>query len=100
MNLKEIIDLLEEYPLDKISEIGIGKPLSWRGDYSQLAFYTAKNITVGDMLINAKSALGNTFTGWKGGEYTMDEYVDCYIVEEARSMGEPLNQWFFKYNLK
>lgn len=68
MNLKEVIELLETYPTNTVAELGIGKPLSWRGDYSQLAFYTAKNITVGDMLINAKSALGNTFTGWKGGE--------------------------------
>lgn len=100
MNLIEIIKLLKSYPLDKVAELGIGEPCSWRGDYSELAFIEAKNITVGDMLRNAESALGDTFTGWKGGEFTMGEYTECHLVDSQRNLGEPLNTWFFKYHIE
>ena len=33
------------------------------------------------LLAHAKSAMGATFTGWKGGEFTMGEYTDCHIGE-------------------
>ena len=32
------------------------------------------------MLANARSALGRTFTGYKGGAFTMDEFATCWIA--------------------
>jgi len=37
------------------------------------------------MLTHAKSALGVTFTGYKGGEYLMADYSDCWISEYGTS---------------
>lgn len=99
MNLAEIIELLETFPKDKIAEVGIGRPISWRGDYSQLAFIEAEGITVEEMINNARSAIGETFEGWKGGDFTMDLYTDCHLVDHPRNLGEPITTHFFKLNL-
>lgn len=42
------------------------------------------------MLENAKSALGATFYGYKGGEYTMHEYTYCWIAEYGTSKGDKI----------
>ena len=44
----------------------------------------------GEMLEHANSALGATFTGYKGGEYTMHEYTDCWIAEYGKSDGDKI----------
>ena len=40
------------------------------------------------MLEYAKSALGATFTGYKGGEFLMEEFTDCWICEYGTSHGD------------
>jgi hypothetical protein len=37
------------------------------------------------MLAHARSAMDKTFTGYKGGEFKMDEYTDCWICEYGTS---------------
>ena len=43
------------------------------------------NATISDMLNYAKSAMGNTFEGYKGGEYTMGEDTPCWISPYGES---------------
>lgn len=81
MNLGELIDTLASYPPDLELPVGLGNPHSYRGDYECVAFEPKYNISVGLSLINARSALGETFTGYKGGEYFMSEDTKCYIAE-------------------
>lgn len=71
MKLKTIISLLEKFPESQYVEQGFGNPHSWRGSYDELSFEPVDNTTVGEMLQAAKSAVGETYQGWKGGDYTM-----------------------------
>lgn len=100
--LKTLIEQLEQLPQDKILPFGFGKPMSYRGYYEELAFEPIQEAKVSDMLDYAKSAMGATFTGYKGGEFTMGEMTDCYIAEYGCSgdkIGPTLiNMW--RYTLK
>jgi hypothetical protein len=81
MQLRELIEALEGADQDYVAPIGFGAPMSYCGYYHDVAFEPARNVTVASMLEHAKSALGATFVGYKGGQYTMYEDVDCYIAE-------------------
>jgi hypothetical protein len=71
MKLKHVIEMLEKFPADRPVALGFGNPHSWRGSYDELAFEPVENTTVGQMLEDAKSAVGATYEGWKGGEFLM-----------------------------
>jgi len=75
---------------------------SWRGDYSQLAlgydltgYDSEKNhmneTSIVDLLAELKSAIGKTFEGWKGGEYTMDESTDIWVANSGNSSHTAIN---------
>lgn len=96
MNLKNLIDRLKTENQNKIIPVGFNNPHSHRGDYSQLAFERAENITIGQMLECAESSLGKTFEGYKGGEFLMSEYTDCYIAEYG-SCGEEISSLLLDY---
>ena len=82
ITLGDIIYLLESCKQkSKTVRIGLGEPMSYRGYYDQLAFVPEYNITIAECLHNAKSALGATFEGYKGGEYTMDEGTECWMAD-------------------
>jgi len=79
LTLGQLIEKLEK--LDGRKEIvGIGYAMSYRGYYSDLAFEPGDEVrTVGDLLGDCTSALGSTFTGYKGGDYVMDEHTPLWI---------------------
>lgn len=90
MMLEDLIKMLEAEDPRKVVPYGFTNPHSYRGYYMDLAFEPASNVTVADMLEDARSALGTTYTGYKGGEFTMTEYSDCWLSEEGRSGGETI----------
>jgi hypothetical protein len=99
MQLNELISYLEQLnPGAPFSE-GFENPHSYRGYYEQLAFEpTGKPSTAGELLAVAKSAHNQSFWGWKGGEFVMDDYTQCWLAEKG-STGEPLTKatldhWF------
>jgi len=79
IELGGIIERLEREDPARILPLGFANPHSFRGDYADLAFEPVENINVGAMLAAARSALGATFEGWKGGDYTMRTHTDCWI---------------------
>lgn len=81
MTLKELIDFLEERDPSIIVPVGFANPHSYRGYYERLAFEPKDHTTIGEMLAAAKSALNETFDGYKGGEYIMSEDVECYLAD-------------------
>ncbi len=83
LTLGGIIERLEKEDQDRVLPFGFDEPHSYRGHYEQLAFEPAWNIRIGDMLAAARSALGATFPGWKGGDYTMSTHTDCWIANEG-----------------
>ncbi len=66
--LSDVIAALEAADPEHISPIGLGSPHSYRGYYDDVAFTPRRNISIAKQLAFAKSALGKTFTGYKGGE--------------------------------
>jgi len=89
MMLKDLITALEAADPNQTVRHGFTNPHSYRGTYMDLAFEPAANVTVAAMLADARSALGATYQGYKGGDFTMDAYTDCWLTEEG-STGETL----------
>lgn len=79
MNLAAYIETLEALPLTATVVFDNGsvpsRLISWRGRYNELSLDHVDDgsppPTVGDLLRDAKQALGGTFEGYKGGDYTM-----------------------------
>jgi hypothetical protein len=80
MNLSELVSFLEKYPREQVVPIGFGQADSYRGYYDEVAFEPAENTTVGAMLDEAKKAIGSTYEGYKGGEYTMLAGTYCWLA--------------------
>ena len=85
IELGGIIARLEQEDPNRVLPIGFANPHSYRGNYSDLAFEPVRDITVGEMLTAARSALGTTFEGWKGGDNLMTESTDCWISLHGES---------------
>jgi hypothetical protein len=94
--LKELIEALEALNPNAVVPHGFGEPMSYRGYYDQLAFEPVENARIGDMLQHAKNALGNTFTGYKGGDYTMHETTECWIAPYGSSGGDMIGPTLLK----
>ena len=93
MSLQELIDALEKLDPELVAPFGFGGPHSYRGYYDELAFEPRHNVTVGQMLADAKSALGTTYQGYKGGDFTMNEWTTCWLSEYGTT-GEQLGPIF------
>ena len=98
MVLKDLIERLKQEPKENVIRKGFGHSMSYRGDYSQLAFAPFENVTVGSMLEEAEYALGKTYQGYKGGDFVMDEYTDVFIAEYG-STGEQIGKLLLDYML-
>ena len=98
MILKDLIERLKQEPKENILKKGFGSSMSYRGDYSQLAFSPSENITVDSMVKEAEYALGTTYKGYKGGDYIMDDYTKVYIAEYG-STGEQIGKTLLNYML-
>lgn len=96
MDLGELIAWLEKQPADAKVMDGFGSPHSDRGSYEDLAFRPVGRTTIGEMLAHARSAMGKTFTGYKGGDYVMNEYTTVKIGNWG-SCGEEITQYSLKY---
>lgn len=90
LTLGELIALLEKEDPGRTVLVGFACPHSYRGDYTEVAFEIRENVTVGSMLEAARSALGATFEGWSGGEFTMHEHDGAWLVQEEGDNGETL----------
>ncbi|MFT9381111.1 hypothetical protein [Gluconobacter sp. P5B12] len=83
MTLSELIDFLEKQDQSKViaSGWGEGSAHSYRGYYECIAFTPKVNVTIAEMLAEANSAIGQTFEGYKGGNFVMGPHTDCYLAE-------------------
>ena len=81
MTLGKFIEELERLPKEK-KIINITYPHSYRGYYSDLAFELDEGEnTVKEVLTMVKCCLGETYTGYKGGDFYMDEHTPLWISE-------------------
>lgn len=61
---------------------------SWRGSYDELALNfisDGEELTVSAFLRILKEAIGKSFTGYKGGEYIMNEYTPVWAANYGNS---------------
>lgn len=91
-SLGELIAALKAEDPDKMVPLGFGNPHSYRGYYEQLAFEPQRDRTVGDMLADAQSALGATYQGWKGGDFTMTESTDVWLSLRGEAYAETIGR--------
>lgn len=85
MTLDELIVALDAADPAMVLPLGFSNPHSYRGDYMDLAFEPTATVTVGAMLADARSARGATYGGYKGGDYTMDGWTECWLATEGTS---------------
>jgi len=97
--LGELIVELEKHDPELVVPHGFNDPHSYRGYYEDLEFTPAVNITIGAMLEAATSALGATFEGWKGGDYTMRTHTAVWVGQEGEHGGETIGPLLLKYML-
>jgi hypothetical protein len=98
MYLSQLIAKLEEANPSHTVAMGFYHPHSYRGDYRDLAFEPRANVTVGEMLSCAREALGSTYQGYKGGDFTMGEYADVWLANEGGE-GEGIGPVLLNYML-
>lgn len=98
MMLSELIAALKVENPNQLVPVGFGEPHSYRGYYDELAFEPVEDTTVGEMLEAAKSALGKTFEGYKGGDYVMGEYTTVWLAWYG-STGEGLGAVLLSFML-
>jgi hypothetical protein len=81
MTLGKMIEKLEAMPPEK--EIsGLGYLNSYRGYYSDLAFEpTDSSETVKELLERCKAAMGQVYTGYKGGDYVMGALTPIWVAD-------------------
>ena len=91
--LEALISALEAAPADRVVRRGFKNPHSYRGYYEDLAFEPAENVTVGSMLEVARSAIDNTYEGYKGGTFRMSEWSTVWLAwygETGETLGPNL----------
>ena len=80
LTLGEMIDFLKTLPGDTEIE-GLGKLDSYRGYYSDLAFEpTEDKRKVEELLEVCQAAMGQVFTGYKGGDFVMGALTPLWIA--------------------
>lgn len=62
---------------------------SYRGYYDHLAagIEADRSIYVAEFLKGCREAMGHTFTGYKGGEYTMDAKTPVWVADYSKCPG-------------
>ena len=106
ITLGKLIEEIEQHGVmngedDKTVDFDFGTAVpttldSWRGSYAELALgYKLSGydndedhfaqITAKDLLKELKSAIGKTYTGWKGGEFIMSENTPVWVTNPGDS---------------
>lgn len=99
MTLGKAIDALSKMPGDlpvviasdfpHYSGMAPGRLISYRGYYSDLAIAPRDEdnggVTVANFLADLRAANGKTFTGYKGGDFTMDDGTVLWVSSYGTS---------------
>ena len=88
MKLGDLIAYLGKKNPSDVATPGFGSGRSYRGSYDELAFAPVESSTAADMLAEAKKCVGATFAGYKGGDFTMDEFTPVNIASYGECDGD------------
>ena len=95
MTLGQLLDTLErkdetlDITFDFVHFRPTGKGHSYRGYYEDfaLAYESGGECCIGTLVRYLKSVLGETLTGYKGGEYTMSDDTVVWVANHNESGG-------------
>lgn len=94
LTLGELIAALRRKDKEATVTFGLGGHAptgvcSYRGYYEDLAIQHEQKygVTVAEFLKMLEEANGATFTGWKGGEFTMSDETAVWVANAGRSHG-------------
>ena len=75
MTIKELYDNIKSYPNDTM-DFCIENVFTWRGFYQDAACeISTRNVSKQYNLKQLEKLTSETFSGWKGGEFSYDEYT-------------------------
>lgn len=97
--LLELIETLEKEDPNLIIPNGFNSPHSYRGNYCDIAFEPAENITIREMIECAKEAIGKTYEGYKGGDFKMSGSTN-YHISYYGECGEEIGKRLLRYIIK
>ncbi len=98
MELGQLIKKLKNLDQHRVLAIGFTCAHSYRGYYDRLAFEPMESTSIGSMLTLAESAMGQTFCGYKGGEYLMTQFSEVHLARYG-CCGPELNDLVLAYML-
>ena len=86
MKLKEFKQQIKQAETGKTFDYGISEPFSWRGSYDEVAFELLEQpMTREEILANIEKAYTEEFRGYKGGNYTYNDYTDVNFEYDTSS---------------
>ena len=89
LTLGDLIDCLKAMPADAVVA-NLRDPDSYRGYYCDLYFELHDGIRPAtELLTECQAAMGNVFTGYKGGEYVMGALTPLWIASR-RCLGKKI----------
>lgn len=91
ITLGALIAKLEDVDPNLVLEMGFSRPHSSRAYYQCLGLEPSYGITVGECLENIRPAVGETYQGYKGGDFTMDTRSFVFLAIEGEC-GEELTE--------
>lgn len=81
MNLGKLYEVFNKLNYDDfVFDVGFANAHSYRGYYDEVAFEPADNVTLAEVKFALNSALGDTHTAWKGGEYEYDMNTPAHLA--------------------
>ena len=91
MTLGKMIKRLKALPSDTLITPCLHNPHSYRGYYDDLAFEFAgdSSVSAAELLKMCETCVGETFIGYRGGEFMMDEDTPCWAAIAGR-VGRPI----------
>lgn len=86
-SLGGLIEFLKANP-GRTLRVGFSNPHSYRGYYDQLAFSPTDWQSTDEALKIVEPCLGQTFQGYKGGDFVMRDYTEVWFATYGDSGGQ------------
>lgn len=84
MNIGQLLDALGKFDQAEVLQNAPINPHSYRGYYNHLSMEpTVSKMAIGKFVTNLNQCMGQTYIGWKGGEYTMNFDCELFVAYEG-----------------
>lgn len=98
--LGSLIEKLRAEGEDAFVAPALGSPHSYRGYYSELCLeIVGSSMPAAQLAEMLEQCLDATFEGYKGGDFTMNQYTDVWIGEYGTSYGDLIGPTLYEFLL-